>query len=835
MRDRISQALAKLFERHRIVFWIDEKRELRLAFETADLPGVEKIALANNEFGVKHRILREQPDQKFLVYRDGPPPVDPDNWLLDVQLSCGQFQADQASLWLVELGLGVEFAEVVRDHREFFRSDKRIEALKNLLGKEDTRTDIRKKMLAVCAGTNEPDHVLEQLLNELAAGQDQKCQLIMRCGLGDFLWDQLRRNYGYESPSPGVRDFSIALFKSCYAMGTGEKVNLNGSAVAFLRRWKDSTKFGPAFQALARQYGVDLKIMEDLNTRDYRDVVAVDYFREIDQKIVADLLQAVEQSTVSVADCELIVEQRRQSCWFGEFSHLYEASIAASQFCQLLETAQLVMESAADAINRYAQTWFRLDQLYRGFVFHVRSSGEATLLDKLTEKVENLYSNRYLLTLNNRWQQFVDEAAQWPVAGAVPQARFFETWVRPFLKKGQKVFVIISDALRFEIGEELMRMVRQEDRYEAELQTSLTLLPSNTQLGMAALLPNQGLEMSGAGNSVVVRIGGQNTQGVENRSKILNAEEGWTGKAITAEEFLDMPREGDAGYRKLFSGNDVVYIYHNRIDAVGDKRDSEERVFEAVQVALDELVKMVRKLSTANATNMIVTADHGFIYQNRPIDEADFLQAEPAGMEIVARSRRFVLGRGLEAHPSFKKYSPAQMGLSGDMEILIPNSIARLRLQGSGSRYVHGGASIQEVVAPVVLINKKRQSDLCQVEVNILPAGSMTITSGQVVVGLYQEEAATEKVQPRTIRAGFYTGTGTLISDLKEFAFDRTSLDPREREFKAQFVLTHEADQANGQQVFLKLMEPIAQTSHYREYKSLPYMLRRSFTQDFDL
>ncbi len=29
--------------------------------------------------------------------------------------------------------------------------------------------------------------------------------------------------------------------------------------------------------------------------------------------------------------------------------------------------------------------------------------------------------------------------------------------------------------------------------------------------------------------------------------------------------------------------HDVLYIYHNRIDAVGDKRESEERVFEAVR------------------------------------------------------------------------------------------------------------------------------------------------------------------------------------------------------------------------------------------------------------
>ena len=60
------------------------------------------------------------------------------------------------------------------------------------------------------------------------------------------------------------------------------------------------------------------------------------------------------------------------------------------------------------------------------------------------------------------------------------------------------------------------------------------------------------------------------------------------------------------------------------------------------------------------------------------------------------------------------------MGLDGDIEILIPKSINRLRLKGSGSRFVHGGASLQEVVIPVLRINKKRQSDIDAVEVEIL-------------------------------------------------------------------------------------------------------------------
>jgi hypothetical protein len=148
---------------------------------------------------------------------------------------------------------------------------------------------------------------------------------------------------------------------------------------------------------------------------------------------------------------------------------------------------------------------------------------------------------------------------------------------------------------------------------------------------------------------------------------------------------------------------------------------------------------------------------------------------------------------------------------------------------------VHGGASLQEVVVPVIQINKKRQSDLRMVDVDILPVGSSTITSGQVAVAFYQTEAVSDKVQPRNLKAGIYTQAGELISDCRTIRFDLTSENPREREMKERFILTREADKANGQDVFLKLTEMIGQTSHPKDYKSIHYTLRRSFTSDFDM
>ena len=111
--DNIVQYLTRLFDRKRIVFWYDARQELRDDYEALSLEGVEKLELNNNEFGIKYRMLREQPQQKCLLYRAGPQRPDPDNWLLDVQLSHGVFHTDQVALWLAELEPSVLFLSFV--------------------------------------------------------------------------------------------------------------------------------------------------------------------------------------------------------------------------------------------------------------------------------------------------------------------------------------------------------------------------------------------------------------------------------------------------------------------------------------------------------------------------------------------------------------------------------------------------------------------------------------------------------------------------------------------------------------------------------------------------
>lgn len=830
---KITQALTNLFDKQRIVFWYDTRHEFRADFEALELPGIEKIELANNEFGVKYRVLRAQPAQRFLLYRDGPEPEHLNNWLLDVQLASGHtFRTDQIALWLAELELGPDCYSLLEAHVAFFEATKRREALCAMLESGDSQNVLRQKMLAVCAGT-EPrlDVMLEALLADVAEGADARMKLIERSGLSEFLWERMKRAYGYASDQPGLRDFMIELFKTCFFADVEPeyKVRLSAEAQVFIRRWKDSRAHSQRFETLSDECAAILQIDEKLQAIDYRALMDLDYFELIDQKILSDLVRDVVARTVSAQEVEQWVRQRRQGHWFDRFKDVYLAIEHGAQFVQLLDMTRLEMSSLEDGVKKYVQSWFRLDQRYRKFIHHARESGQASLLQDLNLLIESLYTNNFLVRLNDRWQTFVDACARWEASPVVSQQQFFSRFVRPYLERKTKVCVLISDAFRYEIGEELQSLIRREDRFDAELVPALSCLPSYTQLGMAALLPNQALQLM-EDDSGQVLVDGLISMGSANRAKILAAAVP-ASTVVLAKDVLAMGRDES---RALIRNNEVVYVYHNLIDKTGDTRDTEERVFGAAEETLDELLRLVKKLTNANASNLLVTADHGFIYQNRSLAESDFLSAEPDGSQVLYIDRRFVLGKGLRANPSFKTFNPEQLSLAGTLEVQIPKSINRLRLKGSGSRFVHGGASLQEVVIPVISINKKRQSDVGRVDVEFIGGGGKTITTGVLAVVLYQTEPITEKKQARRLKAGIYTLTGEPISDQHDLTFDFASDNSRERELPVRFILSRKADEFNNQQVELRLDEQVDGTSHYAKYKVVHYTIRRSFTSEFD-
>jgi uncharacterized protein (TIGR02687 family) len=397
------------------------------------------------------------------------------------------------------------------------------------------------------------------------------------------------------------------------------------------------------------------------------------------------------------------------------------------------------------------------------------------------------------------------------------------------VKKGQRLFVVISDALRYECGWEYFKTIQKEKRYSGEMNYLVASLPSYTQLGMASLLPHNELSFKPGSDGVL--INGQSTQGVQSRAKILEKNAGVPATAINAEEFMAMNASTEG--RDFVKKYNLIYIYHNHIDKTGDDKISQDKVFNAVNDEIEYLVDVVKKIASMNGNHMFITSDHGFLFQSKELDSSDFIIDAINGNKWK-ETRRYVIGRSLKSNGSVKYFTEKQLNLAGDAEVVIPKSINRIRLQGSGSKFVHGGATLQEVVIPLIKVSKTRQDTTRYVDIDIIKH-SDRITTNTLIISFLQTELVSEKVLPRKLRIAIYAEDGEKLSNQHIYTFDVTEGIERQREVKLNFYMSSKAsNEYKNQRVKLVMEEPVEGTTKWKEYKSFNYTLNISFTTDFD-
>lgn len=824
----IQDHLASRFAQHRLVIWHDEEGNYAADLDSHVPPGVTVLRVENNEFSLKHRVLREDPSRNYLIYRSSPIPEGPANWLLDLELAYGIFTADRGALLRADLGLSVAGAEeLIAAHDSFFASGKLVAKFKDLLRDGDDLVTVQAKMCAVVLGQKEHSfsELMRTLLVEHANGGSAGYDALVDQGLAEFHWNGAAKIYGYKAETPSMAGFVLWMFRQAAGGFTASTSRATRNLEIDFRSFRDNRQSTQALKTLARQAEKDLDYTEQASTAPLDELVTSDVFDVGEKEIILRLVNAIATHTMSERDITETIRSRRISMWFDDHATLYSALDAAAKLLPLIKSTQFDIQSFDEGLTRYRDEWYRVDQLYRQFTRAAHAAEFKQPLEALAEQVENSYVNDFLYRLGTTWQQQVDTIDHWTSPALTSQGAFFDHYVAPIIRGGRKkAVVVISDAMRYEVADELHARIRGENKYEATLEAMLGVLPSYTQLGMASLLPHQALAHSPDGDPVLVD--GQRSNGTSNRAKILAAV---GGTAIQAGDFLKLkPSER----RDLYSAHQVLYVYHDTIDATGDNAVSERRTFTAAAEAIEELISLVKSLASANATNILLTADHGFLYQDGKLPPQFNLTVKPQGDKIVAEKRRYVLGRGLKEDPAFRKFLPEQVGLTSEVEIQIANSIHRIIRPGAGSQFVHGGASLQEIIVPVITVNKRRADTVDQVNVDIHPETDK-ITTGQVVVKLYQSLPVTDQRLARRLRAGVYFGD-TLISNQIELLFDHTSREGRDRFQSVVLLLSKDADQANNQGVEFRLEQPIPGTDEWKRYKSAPYTIKRSFTSDFD-
>lgn len=887
--EQLSRLLAERFKRYdespngegRLVFWEDSEGAYDDIVDTLvgpaavneTLRNVELIRLTNvNPFNVKYQVLIKQPHTRFLIYRNtvepgNEHPSDENNWLLDLELAYGPiFSADKLMLILNETlpeDAGSETREawldVMKQTKPFFDNDGYVTALaKRLTANDDTRV-MQAKMIAVLLDLPDGKHSLQdiwrRLLEQYTDGNDDGIERIKQAGLSDFHWKGTCGIYGYVCPgdlpvdfpfdlapmgedkSPTVKDFVIWLFRLAWNDFTQD--GTGSDRYANIRRdfenWRNDRTFTATFKNLAEQTYEELGLDREILAMPLQELAEHGLFGEVDQQIVTLLYQGVGNESISHKDVQNIIRERAPRLWYNDYQDDYEAIGAASGLRSLLDENEPLMDdidSPKQGFTLYANRLYLVDQAYRLFVCAWKNSTRQIECSGIRDNLEHRYS-LFQSHLGGVWQRQLDTLDHWDIDDVPTQQDFYERCISKTVNAGRKIAVIISDALRYEVAQSFAERLRSQNRWSARAEAQLGVLPSYTQLGMAALLPHKTLAFNPVGEHSTVLVDGASSQGLDNRAAIL-ARVG--GKAVTYEDFIKRSRDES---RELVKSCNALYVFHNVIDKIGENK--EEDTFDACEQCVGELVSLVKKLANANVTNMIVTADHGFLYQDHDVVDSEWLSVQPQGDIVWQRKRRFVIGSNLAESPSFTTFTADQLGLDDPKDegvtVQVPNAIHRLRMQGRGVRYVHGGASLPEIVVPVVHISKGRSAseDVRPVDFCILQQTD-SITTGQLAVEFLQTEPVQDKVTQRTVFAGLYgreNGNAVSISNEVPVTFLSNSPEARERHVFATFLLTSDADRFNNTTVELLVFETIPGSSQrcMLEQKA-DYVLRRGFFDD---
>ncbi|MCH2449132.1 MAG: BREX-1 system phosphatase PglZ type A [Gracilimonas sp.] len=449
------------------------------------------------------------------------------------------------------------------------------------------------------------------------------------------------------------------------------------------------------------------------------------------------------------------------------------------------------LDSPDEYVDQYIKHHYEIDLRYRKAVSAYKKIKDPQFIAEIGlegtyQELLSFYHADFIQKLNIGWQQRLNDLNfQFEKFNTAKQYSFFSNHVE---SSELKTAVIISDALRYEAALDLFKVLKRDAKKELEIQPIIASVPSHTALGMSNLLPHEKMKMQSGDYC----INGVKTVGTPNRKRIL--EENSSGAtAITALEVEEMNREQ---LRKLFKDFNTVYIYHNLIDTTGEQRTTEKNVFGAVEETIQYIDNLIRVLNNANVYRFIVTADHGFNYLENKLDEPT-LEDGPEVKGKVKGDPRFIIAE--EIDNSFEGYSfpiSSTSRIDENYMVALPRAVNRFRHPGVGYHYVHGGASLQEVLVPVLEINRKREERGQKVDIKLV-SNKFEITTSSASIELLQVQSVGDKRNPRHVKFGFYDDAKKLVSAEEEVVFESTSKDATLRKKKILLTLTLEADELN--------------------------------------
>lgn len=819
--DKITQELNKRFAaplpefyKRRIIFWYDEDREFEDKVEELVLADANVLALTGtNNFMAKKLLAVNDTTSNYLVYCPLRYEKPEDNWLINIELYSEEFRADLNSIWMDEMGLpnNATVRRMVKGYRKFFNSIERRKSVAEKAKNIATASQLHMAVMAsICGITDvQPSGIIRAVLaDSLDPDSNTIYQDFVKYGANTPFWVMVAQATGYSEGDDvdlGRLATHILLTAATRTMRPEHLAGLDGFISTphqsycydMISDWLQTDCDG--LYNIARFVEDEARLSARFIKLNVEDLADTECFPCVNECILKILMKEISDYIINVDTISAIVEKRRTLVWYDLVSCYYEGLLQVANMQAFFHehASGFHLAQARQIWNAYTTDYYKMDTYYRQFhlCFDESLTVSNEVLDDLfkhvVEKVEGLYNGWFLTQLGSNWSDVcADELAQYGRILEVNQQEMF--YRSKVASNDNKVYVIVSDALRFEVAASLTEQLRRETQSKVTLESVQGIFPTITKFGMAALLPHKELNVVPKANGgVSVLADGASTE-MPNRDKVLKSAHG-ASVALQYKNIIKMKRDDR---QALVKGMDVVYIYHDKIDEASHTADN--LVFPACDDAIAEIKNIVRIICNEfGGTRIYITADHGFLYTYSPLTEDDKVDKTSFNQQDVEYGRRYaIMQKG--AKPNYLmpvKFVDEQSGF----DAFSPRENVRIKMSGGGLNFVHGGISLQEMVVPVIdyqfLRNasktyqrNREKYDTKPVTISLLSA-TRKISNMIFSLNFYQKEAVGDNRSACNYQLYFTDASGKQISDTARIIADKTSDNGQDRTFRCGFNL----------------------------------------------
>ena len=789
----------------RLIFWYDIEGSFEDSVDEMELHDAKVHHLTDsNALRTKILLEHDDPNGRYLVYAPFDKPEASRNHLEDTLLYSTQFYADRMSLIASEINLPDRMRDRLRSIASFFGVGVKMDTKKARRESEkraadfveraseinlQAETDVVVPVIAMCVLADARNTTFEDLIYSVYSHDGLEDDTIIsefrKFGLDSSFWDICKMRYGYDEKDPNLVKMIRALFATYISRDLSgnipanwkpfilpEKTNIN----VLLDNMMNSVLYSETFDTLSSYTGKLLDLDKVLAKSPLEGLLYSSASTAIDEKIIRWAVdRLLDENRLAAIDGKTIDEicEIRSKLHFGRFyKWQYEALDAAYRMLFALDYTP--RNTLRELTESYCKRDYKIDQAYRHFIYAYDKLEDSAAFDELKDRILNIYQTEYLEKIVYAWNSvYVEESNE----RIIPWQKDFYYSNIKYLK--EKVAVIISDAFRYETAQELVERLEADQNCEVSFSAMMGTLPSYTQLGMAELLPHGEITMT---DTYDVLADGCSTTGTVAREKLLQSENP-ASSAIVFDAISGMKTDD---IRKLSAGKEVIYIYHNKIDAKGESQTTENYVFDACKESIDDIFKLIKTLSkSGNIYRFYVTADHGFIYNRKPNTESDKLSHSASKMAF--KDRRFIIDdQDLSTDGVYAVKLGDALGCNDDRYIMLAKGMSVFKT-GGGMNYVHGGSSPQELLIPNIFVKTKKGYVETEDAKLILVTGINKVTNLRVPLDFLQEVPVSDTVKAANYRIFFAAEDDELISNEIQYAADKKSEDPRDRMFRLVF------------------------------------------------